>query len=433
MRSRFAVPASLLAALAAAAIPASAAAAPQRNHRLTINATPNPITTGDAVLIYGQLNQAKPGHKLIILYHRVNPASTFSVVQTTLTDATGFYEFTRAEGVVTTNRSWFVRSPGPGNAHSRTVHERVAGALTLAANSVTGDTNHPLTFTGSILPATVHAGERVFLQQLSGDTGDDWSTIGNGVIEASSTYSITHKFFQPGVRDLRVVFRGDVRNTKASSDPLTVTIQQTQNSTFTINTSDPTIVVGSPVTISGVLYAPGSTTVPMPATSVTLRGHLHGAAYAPITSTITGADGSYSFTQMPSHNEVYQVRTTFTPPKRRLTAQVFEGVKDMVTISASSTSSTVGGTVTFTGTVTPDKAGHVIYLERKGADGDFHVVKTGRVNGSSAYTFKWTFGSPGTKTFRVFIPGGNANVGAASTPVDITVSLPPVTSLPPAS
>jgi len=433
MSLRVVVPASLIAALGLAIAAGGVSAAPKHNHGLTINATPNPIVAGDGVLIYGQLNEPHPGGQKIVLHRRISPAGKFTVEQTTLTDATGFYEFVRAEGVVMSNRSWFVTSPGPGHVPSRTVHELVAAALNLEASTTTGDTNHPLTFTGEIAPASGHAGEQVFLQEQTGETGGSWSTIGQGVIDASSHYSITHDFRQPGAFDLRTLFGGDVRNAKATSDPLTATIEQAENSTFTINASAPTIVAGSPVTVSGVLYAPGSSTVPLPATSVTLWGHENGGAYAPITSTVTDATGRYSFTQLPSHNEVYQVRTTLAPPPRRLTAQLFEGVADAVTISAGSASSEVGGTAAFTGTVTPDKAGHVIYLERLGDDAHFHIVKIGLVNPSSAYKFKLTFGTPGTKTFRVLVPGGEANVSGASPMVAIAVSLPPVATLPPAS
>src|SRR5260370_31840229 len=87
-----------------------------------------------------------PGGRLIRLYHRINPAPNFTLVQTTRTTATGFYEFTRADGVVTTNRNWYAL--GPKGTHSRTVHEKVSALLTLAARTATGGTNPPLTFTG---------------------------------------------------------------------------------------------------------------------------------------------------------------------------------------------------------------------------------------------------------------------------------------------
>ncbi|MDQ6804220.1 MAG: hypothetical protein M3065_04500 [Actinomycetota bacterium] len=424
--------ASVVAALGFAAVPALAVAAPHINHGLTIAATPNPIVSGDGVLIYGQLNTKNPGNQTIVLYHRVNPAPFFTVIGTTKTTSTGFYEFTRAEGVVLTNRNWFVRAPGlPGNVHSRTVHERVAAEVTLAAPTAPSTgflTNQPVVFTGAVAPN--HAGNRVLLQEQAGLSGDTWKTLKAGRLDGSSQFSIPYRFRVPGDHSIRVFFPRDGRNIAASSDAVTVTVQQKENPYFTINTSAPIIADGGSATISGVLTMPASTT-PDPGVMVTLWGHTVGEAYAPIASTTTLTDGSYSFSVTPQHNEEYQVRTSFAP--LRVSARLFEGVQDVVTITPSATTSTVGSSVTFTGSVTPDKAGHVIELQRLGADGHYHVVAVGFVNPSSAYQFNWTFGTPGTKTFRVRVPGGPDNVGGDSSTVAITVSLPPVTSLPPAS
>ena len=77
----------------------------------------------------------------------------------------------------------------------------------------------------------------------------------------------------------------------------------------------------------------------------------------------------------------------------------------MVTLTASSTSSKVGKSATFSGSVTPNEAGDVIDLEQLGADGHFHTVQSASVDGGSAYAVALTFGSPGTQTFRVMAPG----------------------------
>ncbi|MDQ6776565.1 MAG: hypothetical protein M3071_10210 [Actinomycetota bacterium] len=432
MRPRSVVLASVVTALGFAAVPAMAVAAPHHNHGLTIAVTPNPILAGDDVLIYGQLNTPQPGHQTIVLYHRINPAPFFTVISTTKTTSTGFYEFQRADGVVLSNRNWFVRAPGvPGNVHSRTVHEHVAAEVTLTpptAPSTGFLTSQPVVFTGTVVPD--HAGNRVLLQEQAGLTGDTWKTLKAGVLDSSSSFSIPYRFKIPGDHTVRVLLPGDVRNIAGTSDAATVVVQQKENPYFTINTSAPIITDGISATISGVLTMPASTT-PDPNVMVTLWGHTDGASYTPITSTTTGTDGSYSFSVTPVHNEVYQVRTSFAPI--RMSAHLFEGVQDVVTITPSATTSAVGSSVTFTGSVTPDKAGHVIELERLGTDGHYHVVAAGFVNASSAYQFNWTFGTAGTKSFRVHIPGGPENVGADSSTVAITVSLPPVSSLPPAS
>lgn len=440
MRTRFAVLAVLSSAIVVVSSPASALAhrhhGPRHNHGLTINATPNPIIAGESVLIYGQLNGSNPAGQTIQLYHRVNPSHLFTLIGTTTTNALGFYEFTRPDGIVTTNRSWFVRAPAlPGNVHSRTVDERVAALVSLTAStptSVSGyDTNHPILFTGHVYPD--HQFEHVYLQEQQGLNGDDWKTLDTGLLGPGSNFAIRYRFRRPGVRDVRVLIRRDARNIAGASDTVTVAVQQAQVPDFTINTSAPIIDEGSSATISGVLDLTGTTT-PDPGVSVTLWGHTDGQSYHTIgLPAVTGTDGSYSFTVNPTGNSVYQVRTTFSPPPTRHSAQLFEGVKDVVSINPSSMTSVVGGTVTFSGTVSPDKAGHVIYLQRFGADGDWHTVKVGIVSASSTYSFGWTFGYPGSKEFRARITGGPENVGGASPAVTITVALPPVTSLPPAT
>jgi uncharacterized cupredoxin-like copper-binding protein len=416
----------LLGVVVLLAMPEAAGSGTLHNRGLTLNATPNPILTGEPVLLYGQLNLPKRSGRHIRLYERPSLKPRLKLVQTTTTNSLGFFEVTRADGVVTTNRSWYVR--GPGKTHSRLISELVAATISLAANAVTGDTNHPITFSGQVQPD--HAGETVVLQQHVGSTGDTWTMLGSGVLDSTSSYSISYSFPLPGAHELRTVVAADTRNTAGDSDSVTVLIQQTENPSFTINSSAPIIADGESVTISGVLYAPGSTTAPVPGTSVALWGHPSGGAYATITSALTGGDGSYAFTQMPSQNMVYQVRTAGPV---RLTAQLFDGVRDVATISPSATTTQVGQTVTFAGNVLPDKAGETIYLEKTGADGNFHIVATGLVNPGSSYQLSWTFGAPGTPTFRVYIPGDDTNVGAVSPQVTITVSLPSVTSLPPAS
>lgn len=430
MRLRLAVLIAAVTAFAAVLAPGIANAAPRHNHGLTINATPNPIITGDGVLIYGQLNGANPGGRTIVLYHRINPAPSFTVISTTKTNAEGFYEFTRAEGIVLSNRSWFVRAPlEAGNVHSRTVHERVAAALSIAATPSSGDTGHPITFTGHIDPTGVHVGEPVYLQELNPATGN-WQTLKSGVVGAGSNYSIPYRFRTPGAYDLRTLFKGDERNISAASDSVTVTIQQAQNPAFTINTSASIINAGSSATISGVLYLPATTTAD-PGVSVTLWARQIGAARAfPVKSSVTAADGSYSFTVSPQHNTNYFVQTTFRPPAYRRTAVLFEGARDVVSLQASSPSTPVGQRITLSGSVFPDKAGDLIELQRLGKDGDYHTVALGVINRSSAYRFVWRFGNTGTFTFRTRVPEDEQNVSGSSSPVVVTVTPAPVATLP---
>jgi hypothetical protein len=423
MRLRFAVLACALTALAGVALPQLANASPHRNQGLTIHATPHNIIAGEAVLIYGRLGTHQSG-QLIRLYHRIAPNRRFTIVSSTKTVAGGRYEFTRAEKVVETNRSWFVR--GPHGAHSRTVNERVAALVTLAASKNTSTTRHPIIFSGHLTPN--HAGSSVLLQEEKGSS-DDWRTLKRGRVGAGSNYQIAYGWRTPGARNVRVLFRGDKRNVGAASDAVAVVIQQAQVSSFTINTSDPIVNDDQPATIYGTLYSTGSATAPEPGQAVELFGRpATGGSYKELQSEITRMDGSYSFTVQSSVNEWYQVRTVSTP--HRSTAQLFEGVQDNVTMTSSSSVSTVNGHVRFTGSVSPDKAGHEIYLQKLGRDGDWHTVARSVVHSNSTFAFGWTFGTAGVKEFRARITGGPANVGGASPEVTVDVTQPPLSTLP---
>jgi hypothetical protein len=423
----------VLVALMALSIPGRAAAwprhhHPRHNHGLTIAATPDPITAGEGVLIYGQLKGPDVAYRRIVLYHRINPASGFTFVGVRRTNAQGYYEFVRADGVVVSNRNWYV--VGPYGTHSRTIHELVSAVLTLNTSSAAATTAQPVTFTGTVTPAHPH--QRVLLQEQVSSSGNGWQTVASGYTDANSAFTISQRFRSAGSYTLRAYFPGDVRNIAGESSTVNLTVQQQQNPSFTINGSAAVITDGQPVTISGTLFAAGSTTTPQPNVPVTLYGKKANGGFAALASSSTDASGNYTFTQMPLRNIVYMVETGNGSHEK--TAHLYVGVQDMVTISASPTTVTVGGSVTVSGTVTPEHAGHVIHLQEQDAAGNWVNVESGFVNAKSMYSFNYTPGELGTLQLRVEISGGPVNVGSVSTPVTVTVSgLAPVSALPPAS
>ncbi len=427
MRLRLAVAASLICALATVAVPGSAGArvshAPRHNYRLTISAEPNPIIAGEGVLIYGQLKGPNSSGQTIRLYHHVYGGKPgYSLVSTTTTFAGGYYEFTRAEGIVYTNRNWFVR--GPNGSHSRTIHEHVAALVTLNASTTTATTGQRIMFSGHVTPD--HRFQRVLLQEQIGSS-DDWHTLRSALLGPGSNYAVPYRFKTPGERDVRTVLRADARNIRSESDAVSLTIQQKQVAGFTINSSAPIQDYGQPVTISGALSGVTSPTI------VQLWGRpATGGPFTFVNQSSTDSSGNYSFTVEPAVNTVYQTHTASPPGKH--SAELWQGVRDVLTLAASSNSSTVGGKVTFTGTVAPDKAGHAVYLQRQGPDGDWHSVEESFVAGNDTFQFTWPFGKPGTYQFRARIFSDGRNVGSASPPVTVTVSgNAPVSSLPPAS
>jgi hypothetical protein len=424
MRVRVTVLVAALMACACAVTPSIAAAhGPVRDHALTIHNSPQSIVAGDPVLIYGRLLGRESAHQRVVLWHRLNPHTGFTIIGRTQTDSSGRYEFTRQNGIVQTNRSWYVT--GPVRSHSQTVHERVSAEVSLTPSATQATTRHPITFTGEVSPG--HAGQTVEIQAQRGDS-NDWTTIKTGRLNSSSSYSIPFAWRLPGPREVRAVFPGDPRNTRGISAVSTVVVEQTELPAFTIQSSNPIVPNQTPATISGTLLAPSGSSAE-PGVSVALySSHPGQHDWSETQTTTTGPDGSYSFTVQSSTNMLYQARTTFVPV--RASAVVYQGVQDVVSITSSATAAVVGQQVIFGGNVSPGKPGDAVYLERQGKDGNWHTVKSSTLNHASNYSIAWTFGTPGAKQVRVQVLGDPQNVTGVSAAVPITVTLPPVSSLP---
>jgi hypothetical protein len=382
---------------------------------------PRQITTGDPVVIFGRLRCPVHAGQVVRLFHHLPGRSGFTFVQSTTTDANGFYEFARADGVVTTNRTWYVLSR---RARSATQGVRVAAQVTLNGPPETAPLQtgpaHAVTFSGTVDPADV--GARVVLQRQNATTGgDDWRKIDVGRVGAGGAFSIVHTFKVAGDANIRVLVRSQGRNLPSPSNLLAYVIDQAQNANLTIAASQDPIQFGQSVVLSGTLAGGGLR-------PVTLYGATNGSGQAILAVAVTDAAGNYTFpAQSPAHNTAYQVKGG-----GRASALLYEGVRDVLTSQTSTTSVQAGQPVTFSGTVSPDHTGHVIYLERRNAtDGDFHVVEVATVGSDSSYSITHRFFDAGSRVVRVYIPGGPENQGAAGGPFTITMSPAPASTLSP--
>ncbi|HEY2632998.1 MAG TPA: hypothetical protein VGI26_11550 [Solirubrobacteraceae bacterium] len=444
MRSRSFIPAIVAVISLLALAPASAFAHKHsgRNGKcaITMTVAPRQIVAGEPIVIFGQLHCANPADasgREVVLYHHLAGIGGFSVVQSVTTDANGFYSIAPADGVVETNRSYYVRSLG---ARSATKRLSVAAQVTLSGPTegqlLTGFANR-VTFTGTVTPAD--AGAIVILQRQNATTGNDWHRIDRGVVDANGNFTIVHRFIVPGDANIRVLVRSQRRNVPSVSNVLAYSISQAQNPALTIQASADPISFGETVTISGK-YPAGPNA---PVTLLARGRHQHG--FARIAQVTTNGAGEYSFpAQSPVNSTFYEVkgsqRICFAgSPHPKVgcrlapsSAVLYEGVKDVLTAQVSATTVQAGQTVTFSGTVAPDHTGHVIYLERQNAHGSgFHVIEVSFIGAGSTYSIVHRLYDPGTKVLRVFIPGGPENGGAASTPFTLTVTPAPPASLTP--
>jgi hypothetical protein len=342
-------------------------------------------------------------------------------VQSTTTEANGSYKFSTA--VENANTSFYVRSHGAQSGRRRL---RVAAQVTLTGppegtQIETGAPNQQ-TFSGTVTPAT-DVGARVILQRQNAVTGDEWHRIGIGQVMAGGTYSITHTFRVPGDASIRVLVRSDGLNIPSPSTPLEYEISQAQNPSLTISSSADPITYGQSVTISGVL---ASATTSQPVTLLARTVHQRG--FAPVAEVSTGAGGAYSFpAQSPVNSTLYRVQGA-----GQKSAVLYEGVKDVLTAEVSATTVQAGQALEFKGTVAPDHTGHVVYLERQNVAGTaFHVVQVGHVLPGSVYSIIHQVYVPGTKVFRIDIPGGPDNGRAVSQLFTVQVNPAPASALTP--
>jgi hypothetical protein len=438
------VVATSLLALAPAAASAHKHPSPRGRCAIDVRVAPRLITAGEQVEVKGLLKCVPPataGDQAVTLYEYVAGTAGYVPVQSTTTDTSGFYQF--KPPALTANTSFYVRSHG---AQSGRKKARVALQVTLAGppegTVIETGAPHQQTFSGTVSPADV--GARVILQRQNAVTGDEWHRIGIGQVLAGGptggTYTITHTFRVPGDASIRVLVRSNRINSPSASTPLDYEISQAQNPSLTISSSADPISYGQPVTISGVLA--GATTA-QPVTLWARTVHQHG--FAPVAEAITDASGNYSFAaQTPVNSTLYRVSSSAagcssTPPHakacrapRLKSAVLYEGVKNVLTAEVSPTTVQAGEALTFKGAVAPDQTGHIIYLERQNAAGTaFHVVQVGHVLPGSVYSIVHQVYVPGTKVFRVEIPGGPDNGRAVSQPFTVQVTPAPASALTP--
>ena len=435
MRSRTLIPTLALAAMLLTPIAAASASSgraggrqatrhPSPNGRcsVNINVAPRQISSGDSVVVFGQL-RCRPARlaagQTVTLLQRTVEAPGYGPVQTTTTGPLGFYELTLPG--VSANSSFFVRSHGAASGR-RTV--KVAAEVTLSGppegtQLLTGVANR-VTFTGTVSPAD--AGALVVLQRQNAVTGNEWHRIDFGQVSAGGSFSITHTFRVPGDANIRVLVRSQRRNVPSPSDVLNYEVSQAQNPNLTIAASADPISYGQSVTISGTAAAAAH----QPLTLETRTARQHG--FAPVAEIMTDGAGNYTFpAQSPIQSSYYEVQGA-----GKHSAVLYEGVKDVLTAGVLPTTVQAGQTLTFSGSVSPVHTNHVIYLERQNASGTgFHVVQVATVGEGSSYSIKHVVYDAGTKVFRVKIPGGPENEGAASPPFTIEVTPAPAPALMP--
>ena len=452
MRCSRLVPA-LITAAAVAVSPAGASAAKHRGLRhsmaaapghckLTINVAPRFVQAGESAEVFGKLsckNGQPTAAQPVTIVQRSGgaPGPTSSA---TTTDGLGNYRL--ASAPLQTDSLFRASATG---VHSGARRVTVAANVSLSTPPTPADGSELLTGAGLFLgpnghrltrvsnrvtfAGTVSAAEQgaeVILQRQNAVFGEGWHRVDRGVVQAGGAFSIAHVFRVPGDANMRVVVRPFRFNGRGVSETRSYEVSQAQNPLLTIQSSANPLTYEQTTTISGTLGgATAAATAGTPLTLLARTRHEH--AFAPVAQTTTGAGGKYEFpAQKPLQSTFYRV----TGPGQ-LSAVLFEGVKYALTAAASPTAAQVGQPVTFSGTVTPWRAGHVVYLQAQDRSGvGFHVIQVASVNppavpgGPATYSFSHAFYNAGAspRKVRVKVPGDPENQGVASRLIEIALT-----------
>jgi hypothetical protein len=424
MRSSKLIPAlaaaSALLVLAPAGAGARAAAhkaTPKSRCRVSLIAEPRTIVSGESAQVFGQLiclGGSAEG-QTVTLYGRTAPATAFKAIGTTSTGAGGFYSF--LQSALTSDSFYYVRVLGK---RSGTKSVRVAPVVKLegpdGTTLFTGVKNR-VAFKGTVTPADV--GAEVLLEREHSTSSEEWNAIQRAFVGPGGTFTLNHAFSIPGDANLRVIVRphGTAFTVRGVSNTLSDGISQRENPNLTINTTTYTIPYGSPVTISGALKEGAGK-------PITLLAHTAGKALETVTTMPAGEGGKYSFVQTPLKSTIYQV----TGGGQR-SANLFQGVKYLLTAGVSAKTVQSGQALTFAGTVTPAPlapAVKLVYLERENLfGGGFHVADVGVVGADGTYLIAHAFFGAGKQVFRIKVPGDPTNQAASSSSSAIEVTPAP--------
>ena len=394
--------------------------------KLTMNAEPRTITNGESPQLFGRLRcpGAAEAAQTVTLYgHSIGEAN--KAVGTTTTDSLGYYGLVAPAPA--TDTLYYATAVG---ATSVTKAVRVAPQVTIhgpdETKALLTGKKSVATFSGTVSPNDV--GAEVVLQREQSIAVEEWHPIQRGTVGGHGEYSFTHVFSVPGEANIRVIVRPHRRfSAFGASTPLSYVISQRENPLLTLvatgsgASSDP-ILFAQTVTLHGALAGGAGQ-------SITLQARPKKGQFATIATTTAGAGGQYSFTQAPQQNTAYRVLGG-----GRHSAVLFEGVKYALTAGVSAGTVQAGQPLSFGGTVTPFRAGHLVYLERQNANGGgFHVVQIGTLTpgpgASGTYSIAHTFFGMGKQVLRIKVPGDPANQGIASAPFTIEVTPSPAAAL----
>ncbi|HEY7933266.1 MAG TPA: hypothetical protein VID48_05515 [Solirubrobacteraceae bacterium] len=193
-----------------------------QNPKLTIASSADPITFGQSVTISGTL--AGQADQPVTLYART-ATTHFAPLAQVNTDSEGNYSFPAQAPV----NSTFYRVAST-ERRSAVLYEGVKDLLTASVSQTTVQAGQAVTFSGAVAPD--HAGGIVYLERKNA-RGVGYHVIQVAIISAGSTYAIEHRFYDAGMKSVRIEVPGDPQNGATSSQPFTIEVTPVPASTLT--------------------------------------------------------------------------------------------------------------------------------------------------------------------------------------------------------
>jgi hypothetical protein len=184
-----------------------------QNPKLTIASSADPITFGQAATISGTL--VGGADSPVTLYART-AGQHFAAIAQVNTDSEGNYTFPSQAPVDST----FYRVEGMGR-RSAVLYEGVRVLLTASVSRTTVPAGQPVVFSGAVAPN--HAGDVVYLERRDA-RGIGYHVIQVGLLGADSTYTIEHRFYDAGTKNVRIYVPGGPLNGAGASAPFAIEV-----------------------------------------------------------------------------------------------------------------------------------------------------------------------------------------------------------------
>jgi hypothetical protein len=185
----------------------------RQNPRLTIQASPDPLSYGQSVTLSGSAPGAE--HVALTLLARTL-GNEFAPIATTTTDGSGAYAFPVQSPLQST--SYEVTG---AHTSSTALFVGVKALLTATVSATSVQAGEPLSFSGTVAPD--HAGQVVDLERQNPE-GTGFHTVAVGTVGAGGTYSIEHTVSGAGTQSFRIKIPGDAENLAAASELLKVQV-----------------------------------------------------------------------------------------------------------------------------------------------------------------------------------------------------------------